>query len=283
MDENWSLQEVEATISCYFNMLDKELRGIDHNKSEYRRQLSVLLNKRSNGAIERKHQNISAILIELGFPYIPGYKPLRNYQQLLFDIVFDRLRSKKTLLNLVRVQVEEQASIPDVNDILKVLVEPPMSSTKERDTYVPMIREPSSTMERVDYLAKEAQNHSLGIAGEKFVVQFEIARLINAGKENLASKVTHVSDKQSDTAGYDILSFEISGRERLIEVKTTAFGPLTPFFVTSNELKVSRNYEKNYFLYRAFEFRRRPKIFTKQGRLDTTFNLNPSQYIANII
>jgi hypothetical protein len=34
---------------------------------------------RSKGVVERKHQNMSAILIELGLPHIEGYKPLGNY------------------------------------------------------------------------------------------------------------------------------------------------------------------------------------------------------------
>src|SRR5882724_697426 len=93
MPEDWSIDEVEATVAAYFEMLDQELRGSSFNKSDARRQLRAILNKRSEGAIERKHQNISAILIELGFPYVRGYKPLSNYQRLLYEVVRDRLLS----------------------------------------------------------------------------------------------------------------------------------------------------------------------------------------------
>ena len=82
MGDFWSHEEVEAIVADYFKMLDNELRGIHYNKTEHRRALSILLNTRSDGSIERKHQNISAVLIDQGFPYIAGYKPLRNYQQL---------------------------------------------------------------------------------------------------------------------------------------------------------------------------------------------------------
>jgi len=87
MAEDWSRQEVEATVEDYFAMLHAELRAEPFNKTQHRRHLASLLRARSDGAIERKHQNISAVLIELGFPYIQGYKPLSNYQQLLFDVV----------------------------------------------------------------------------------------------------------------------------------------------------------------------------------------------------
>jgi hypothetical protein len=72
---NWSQSEVEAAVEDYFNMLRFELSGLKYNKSEHRRALIELLNNRSGGSVELKHQNISAVLIEMGIPYIDGYKP----------------------------------------------------------------------------------------------------------------------------------------------------------------------------------------------------------------
>src|SRR5437899_3120271 len=91
MSDDWSREEVEATVSDYFDMLAMELRGEPFNKAEHNRDLQKLLANRTKGAIEKKHQNISAVLIELGYPYIDGYKPLGNYQQLLYGVVEDRL------------------------------------------------------------------------------------------------------------------------------------------------------------------------------------------------
>lgn len=76
MAEGWSRAEVEATVSDYFEMLAHELRLEPVNKSEHSRNLQKLLNGRTIRAIESKHQNISAVLIDLGYPYIAGYKPL---------------------------------------------------------------------------------------------------------------------------------------------------------------------------------------------------------------
>ena len=70
---DWSRAEVEATVTDYFAMLEAELREAAFNKTRHRNTLLRLLNKRPPGAVERKHQNISAILIELGLPYIDGY------------------------------------------------------------------------------------------------------------------------------------------------------------------------------------------------------------------
>src|SRR6184192_2167961 len=95
--DNWSREEVEAAVADYFDMLAKELRGEPFNKAEHNRVLQRMLDKRSRGSVERKHQNISAILIEAGFPYIDGYKPLGNYQELLQSVVRERLAGAATL------------------------------------------------------------------------------------------------------------------------------------------------------------------------------------------
>jgi hypothetical protein len=55
-------------------MLVLELSGQTYNKSAHRRALLQKLAARTDAAVELKHQNISAILIELGCPYISGYK-----------------------------------------------------------------------------------------------------------------------------------------------------------------------------------------------------------------
>lgn len=279
MSEDWTRQEVEATVADYFCMLYLELHGRDYNKTEHRRRLSALLNRRSDGAIERKHQNISAILIELKFPYIAGYKPLRNYQQLLFEVVSSRLENNQNLIEVVRKQIDQPVSFPNVDDILAALVEPPSVPSSDIFKRGFKVRELAAGF-NVDYFAQEARNRSLGLAGEQFVVRFEQARLVLAGKENLASKVEHTSAKQGDSAGFDVLSFELTGQERLIEVKTTAYGPYTPFFVTKNELGVSQQNAPGYFLYRTFDFRRHPKLFMKQGPLDRSFKLDPTEYTA---
>jgi Domain of unknown function (DUF3883) len=281
MINDWSHEEVEAIVADYFDMLDRELRNTNYNKSEHRHSLTGLLNGRSDGSIERKHQNISAILIELGFPYISGYKPLRNYQQLLYNVVSNRLQNSTDLVNLVREQVNEPAKIPDVDDILASLVKPPSIPTLEKQQLRAEVRE-STAKYNVDYLAQEANNISLGTAGEQFVIRFEQARLIHAGRDNLASRIEHIAATRGNGAGYDVLSFETTGQERLIEVKTTSYGPLTPFFITRNEVDLSQRTAARYYLYRTFDFRRRPKMFTKHGSIDRSFKLDSTQYVASV-
>ena len=75
-------------MADYFEMLRLELLGEPYNKSEHRRRLLPHLKGRTQASIELKHANISAVLFEMGIPFIDGYKPRKNYQRnLLPDAV----------------------------------------------------------------------------------------------------------------------------------------------------------------------------------------------------
>ncbi len=275
----WTEEEVEATVADYLAMLTAELSGETYNKTDHRRRLLLQLRRRSEQSIEFKHANISAVLIELGFPYVSGYKPRSNYQRLLYEVVAKRLALNSQLQRLATVDVERPIEIPAVVDILKALTIPPRPvvrghrAAEHRSAYLPA---------PVNYLEREARNRALGEAGEEFVINFERARLINLGCEPLASKIEHVAKVRGDAEGFDILSFEKSGAERLIEVKTTRYGPHTPFFVSRNEVHVSKAHAKQYHLYRVFSFRVDPRLFALHGSLSSTCDLNPTTYIATV-
>ena len=131
-----------------------------------------------------------------------------------------------------------------------------------------------------NYVEREAHNRTLGAAGESFVLNFEKARLIHAGKEALASKIEHTSSVRGDYEGYDILSFEESGAERLIEVKTTKYGLETPFYVTKNEVATSERRAAQYQVYRLFEFRVTPRMYTLPGAIEASCALSATTFLA---
>jgi hypothetical protein len=281
MADDWSRVEVEATVAAYLEMLDQELHGIAYNKSEARRRLLGTLNGRSEGAIERKHQNISAILIELGFPAIGGYKPLSNYQGLLYDVVRQRLMDSPALVATVRARAEQpiaEAPSPAAEDLLGRLV--PRPEAPERRGGTSTVADGPRPRPMANYLEMEARNRLLGLAGEEFTLRFESERLWRAGQKRLADRIEHVSRTRGDAEGYDVLSFEESGRERLIEVKTTTFGPHTPFFVTRHEVDVSYERAGEYYVYRLFNFRDDPKLFLVPGDISSSFSLQATQFAA---
>jgi hypothetical protein len=281
MSESWSREEVEATVSDYLDMLTKQLTGQQYSKSDHRRRLVRLLHDRSEGAIERKHQNISAVLIELHCPWISGYKPLGNYQALLFEVVEDRLRNNSMFDQAALAAVQMPAAVPEINDFSEVAVEPPRLSHSAQEAKPSFAARSAAGGSRRDYIERETRNASLGLAGERFILQYEQWRLISLGKEKLAAKIEHASVTQGDGLGFDILSFDAKGRERLIEVKTTTFGKETPFFITSNEVARSKADADIFHVYRLFDFRKAPRLFSFIGPVDRHCHLNPVTYLAS--
>lgn len=280
MPGDWSRAENEATVASYLTMLAAELRGEPYSKAAHRRALLPLLNGRSEPAIERKLMNVSAVMIDLQHPYIAGYKPLSNYQADLFDVVVEHITANPSLTAAVRASVEAPAQLPSVDDLLKRWERPPAPAKPV--TYRRISEQPVRLVAGINWLEREARNTSLGRAGEEFVVRFERARLIHAGRHALADRVEHVSVTQGDGAGFDVRSFEKNGTDRLIEVKTTAYGKETPFFVSRNEVAVSRERARHFHLYRLFRFREDPRLYGLHGALDDTCRLDPVQYRAQV-
>lgn len=278
---DWSAAEVDAVVADYFAMLELELRGVSFSKTEHRQRLREQLSGRSDGSVEYKHQNISAVMLDLGMPPIDGYKPASNYQELLYHVVEERLTHAAGLLAAVREQSSRGAVVPSVDDILSRIVErpsPPEDRSKQKVREAPG----GPNIRRTDYLLQEARNASLGAAGEQFVLRYEQAVLIAAGEERLAAAVEQVSLTRGDSEGYDILSFEPDGRERLIEVKTTGFGMYTPFYVSENQVRCSQRNGDRYYLHRVFRFRRDPRLFSLAGALDQNCDLRASEYVARL-
>jgi hypothetical protein len=274
----WDRTEVEATVADYLHMLLLELSGQSYNKTTHRRGLLAKLNNRTDGAIELKHQNISAILLELGFPWISGYKPRRHYQLLLREVVEDRIAQDQLLDSAALTASSTPAVTPMFEDFSKLLVEAPRLATTAKEPSNSHYRLP--VPQKHDYFEREARNAALGCAGEEFVLNFEHFRLHNLGHKALADKVEHVAKTKGDGLGYDILSFEPSGRERFIEVKTTAFGKETPFFVSRGEVRFAQEHIKEFHLYRLFEFRKSPKMFDLPGSVESHCLINPVSYIC---
>jgi hypothetical protein len=274
---DWSRIEVEAIVADYLQMLTLELSGQSFNKAAHRRQLIPLLDNRTEASVEFKHGNISAVMLEMGIPYIRGYLPRSNAQTLLSVVVAEQVRNRPSLDQAALAAVQQPAVVPSANDFTKVIAHAPTLEGRLSDS-TPVH---SFNAIKRDYLARETENRSLGLAGEEFVIQYEHWRLVALGQRVLADRVEHVANMRGDGLGYDVLSFDPNGKERFIEVKTTAFGKETPFFVSRNELDFSKVERERFHLYRLFEFRKAPRLFDLPGRLDTHCILDPITYRAS--
>jgi hypothetical protein len=281
--EDWSAAEVAAIVADYRAMLRAELAGEGYNKASHRRSLRGLLNGRSDGSVEFKHANISAVLIEMGFPFISGYKQRVNVQELLRKEVETQVAADHALQALAQTFVTAPAEPKSVLRALdEILVPAPKAGSAADRTYSRPVP-PRPPRLGIDYLAVEARNASLGLAGETFVLDFEHRSLWESGAKRLAERIEHVSVTRGDGLGYDILSFEPDGRERLIEVKTTGLGMRTPFFASRREVSVSEEMVETYHLYRVFRFRDDAKLFVLSGSLGSNCLLDPILFRATMI
>ncbi len=276
----WSDQEIALTVADYMKMLTLELAGQDYNKSAHRRDLLKQLNNRSDGAVELKRANISAVLRDLNCFWIPGYKPRGNYQKALAIHVEEWINSNPKFDRASKVAAEQPAFTPTEVDFARIAVDAPSISKEVREA--PSDYTISRSPSKRDYVAQEARNSELGEAGELLVMQYEEFRLRSSGMKSLAERIEHVSESRGDGLGYDILSFEPNGKERFIEVKTTAFAKETPFYASRNEVSFSQEALDQFHLYRLFQFRKQPKLFSLQGAIGEHCRLDPVSYICHL-
>jgi len=104
-----------------------------------------------------------------------------------------------------------------------------------------------------DYIDRSKAKQDIGLKGEYFILKYEKGELIKNNKADLAIKVRHISKDKGDYAGYDILSYDIQGNEKYIEVKTSVKNYTADFFLTENEMNKIKRLD-NYFIYRVFDF-----------------------------
>jgi hypothetical protein len=177
----------------------------------------------------------------------------------------------------VDAPVDDVISVSSLDSVLV-----PMPTREKRQRSFERLQPAPARQRPMNYLVREARNASLGRAGELFALEIEHRRLWEAGARELANRIAHVSSSRGDGLGYDILSFEATGRERLIEVKTTRFGERTPFFASSNEVNVSADNSDRYALYRVFDFRAQRRLFIVPGAIRDQFGLEPVQFRASV-
>lgn len=135
----------------------------------------------------------------------------------------------------------------------------------------------------VDFIKKEIENKSLGLLGELFVIKRERDFLIENEREDLADLIEHSSEVFGDGLGYDILSFDLNGNVKYIEVKTTRSEINRPFYLTKNEIEFSKLNKNNYQLYRLFDFDTNlnvGKFYIIKGDLYTELDLDSILYLA---
>jgi hypothetical protein len=274
-DENkigthWQDDELDAIVADYFDMLAADIAGRPYVKAKHSAALMAQIG-RTHRSVEFKHQNISAVLDELGMPWIPGYKPKRNYQNAIFDAIDRYLTAHPAVLEPVPPPPPKEEIPPEIF-VLPPVLGPDKAAVPERLRRL---------VRKFDPVKRDYLNRLLGKAGESFVIDLERRQLAQADRPDLARKVRWIAAEDGDGAGYDVLSFYRSGKERLIEVKTTNGSARTPFFISRNECALAQERPSDWCIYRVHLFATEPHIFTITPPLESSVHLSTETWRAS--
>ena len=212
-------------------------------------------------------------MIKNGLPYIDGYKPRWNFQQMLEDKVLGYVslhkRVENDFQNFANQEVEVKPTL--------VQFESWIDSPPDRTTIKPRTNNTYRAVKR-NYLELEQKNRSVGLNGEQLVFDYEKWRLDKLGQPKLAKEVKWMSKDKGDGLGYDILSKNTNGEDIFIEVKSTTLGKETPIYFSKTENDFSNDNGKAFHLYRVFELKRAPKMFIRNGRFDEICSIETVTY-----
>jgi hypothetical protein len=196
---------------------------------------------------------------------------MSNYQSLLKAVVRDYVRRHADVFEVV------PELLPLPRSAGEIFVPPPLPKKSARATTAA-----GTKVRPIDFAERDAENRKLGEYGEKWVIECEKKKLMDAGKPNLAEKVLWVSKDIGDGYGYDIASFTCTGDPILIEVKTTNGAATCPFYISEAELKVAEKEGNRYRLYRVFDFAGKPQIFELVAPLRQRLSLTATSYRASV-
>lgn len=268
--DNWPDWQNDLIVTEYFEIDRIQREGGTTNKAERYRNLGELIN-RSPTSVERKLQNVSAVLEGLEMDWAKGLAPLRKFQQSLINAVERYLDS-----NPVAVFGPPVSQWPDTTELVEEA--PPAKGPPKP----PLDRKLERIARKYNYAERDARNRTLGRAGEEYIFLREQKRLLEAGLPKLAKEVEWTSDKRGDGVGYDIRSFDTSGAERLIEVKTTNGSRTTDFFLSRTEHEVSLERPDAWRLFRLHSFSKKPGLFVLPPPLTKAVNLRIESWRAQV-
>lgn len=228
---------------------------------------------RNRKSIEFKHCNISAVLERLGIKPIRGYRPLANFQNALIDGVGRYLSHYGEPIFAATSETPAKLAEPAS---LFVGPAPSLSVADQKETEA--LRR---LVRKFDPAERDARNRKLGRQGEELIFLREREELIKHGRHDLARRVEWTSEERGDGAGYDIHSYTVDGKERLLEVKTTNGAARTPFFLSENERAFSEERPDAFRLMRLYGFADGPAAFELEPPLHAHLTLSATTYRAS--
>lgn len=188
-------------------------------------------------------------------------KIYRTLKGMLIDKNFSTIQ--KSIIDNCTLSETETSSI---NATLQLEKCPEKIHYKKHNSHAPI---------KVDHVRQAVHKSHIGFLGERLVLAYENDKLKRLGLTDHTPK--HISQNQGDGTGYDILSYDNTGKEIYIEVKTTTQGKETPFFISKHELDFSQKHADSYYLYRVYNVGEgKPSFYIIYGDLSKHFTFEAS-------
>ena len=270
-----------AIVADYFEMLRAELRGEMFSKADHRHRLAAELGLKDPDLVDLAFQQVSSVLLEIGMPVVDGFRPLNGWPVALANAVQGHLEAKPELVDALWIDSDaSKVAVPvELDDSRMVLMPTPLPGEHDSAAGRAERWAPSVALD-LDFRAREARDEALAVAGQRFVLAYERARLRETGYKNLVGRIEWVAQDRGDALGFHVRSFDEQGEPRSIIVKTTNFGARLPFALTHAELELGHELGAKACIYRVFAFSRNPRLFVLPGPFDRSLSLVPLEHRA---
>ncbi|MDD3186037.1 MAG: DUF3883 domain-containing protein [Anaerostipes sp.] len=303
----WSAEKEPETVRNLFRMLYDLTSDLKERILNFRDGINGIIERNKEGKVSKSYQDDRAVMVYLNMRYPDKYylykysmfvkfAELIDYAEIpkagdielifLFESMCEMIL-KKVLSDEELLSMYEERKAKYYDPAYHLLVQDIIYACYyyEDPGYLESIEHPVGVKafelevrsnpvilkgNHVDYLEEAKVQKRIGDAGEEFVFQYERAQVkkYKLGKEK---KVRMVAKLDGDGLGYDILSYSKDGTEKYIEVKTTNGLESNSFFITANELAMSKKKSDQYYLYRVYDFdidTMIGKISIRQGSLE---------------
>ncbi len=235
----WTGADLAVVVGDYVAQLEKTLAGKPFDRATHDRTVRFMTGK-SDMPITWKQGEISAVLSLLGLPTLRDMPPRWSYDEPLLEAVEEQVAAKPSLLT-VAVRPAALFTAPTAIPLVEAAVPKPM----------PMNARLIKAIERFDMASREADDRFLRGLGVSSVVAHEARRLSERGRPDLAAKIRPARD--GDPEGCDVISVGLDDLPRLLVVKTTLAGEVSPFGLSHTEYALSQSQPNAFRIRRVYD------------------------------
>ncbi|MCG8436311.1 MAG: DUF3883 domain-containing protein [Gammaproteobacteria bacterium] len=259
-----------ALVTSYFEILQKDITDQVSKKMQIAKENEEKLQSITDEERKQYYQQISALLMEIGMPFLDEYRPINGSSSAL-ELALKHFLEKnlKAISAMRKVSMHNDKAVPDELEDSKMHWVAPPKPLDYRINGMPKAL--AALHADFDFRAHEYQDTSLYKDAVKFAFAYEKRRLQEVGMKNAASEIERVDDALRELTGYDIASYNDDGSERHILVKPTYYGLYFPFYLTTAELEFAKQSKGDLFIYRIVNFATTRKLFVmREGLSDLT-------------